>query len=45
MPRSQGNKKTKEQTKKPKTDKQVIDGLGADFETVMKVLVTPPKAK
>ena len=29
------------QPKKPKTDKQVVDGLGADFEEVMKALINP----
>lgn len=43
MPRSQGNKKTK--PKKPKTDKQAMDGLGSDFETVMQALVQPTQNK
>ena len=40
MPRSP--KKTKEKVNpKPKTDKQVMDGLGASFEDVMQALATP----
>jgi hypothetical protein len=41
MPHSQGNKKTKDKLKKPKTDKQAIDGLGVSFDDAMKILVNP----
>jgi len=41
MPRSP--KKIKTQPKKPKTDKQVMDGLGSDFETIIKALSQPVK--